>query len=168
MRLPLTGWWGHVAPFAFEPGYRAAAGIDPLQVGTPPILSLAALEVGLDIALQAPMAQVREKSLRQTSLFADLVAQRCMGFGLRLISPADPGRRGSQVCFAHPQAYPVMQALIARGVLGDVRAPDILRFGITPLTLRYAELWDAVESLRLVLTREEWRAERFHRRQAVT
>ncbi len=168
LRSPLTGWLGHAAPFAFEPGYRPAAGIGRLLVGTPPILSLAAFEVGLDIALQAPMALVREKSVRQTSLFADLVSQQCPGFGLRLASPADPGARGSQVCFTHPQAYPVMQALIARGVLGDVRAPDILRFGITPLTLRYAELWDAVESLRMVLTREEWRAERFQRRQAVT
>lgn len=168
MRLPLTGWFGHAAPFAFEPGYRPSAGIARTLVGTPPILSLAALEVGLDIALRAPMELVRDKSVRQTTLFAALVAQECDGLGLTLGSPSDPWRRGSQVCFSHPDAYAVMQALIARGTLGDVRAPDILRFGITPLTVRHVDLWDAVSSLRSVLTSGEWRQERFQARQTVT
>ena len=168
MRMPLTGWFGHAAPFAFEPGFRPAAGIAQAVVGTPPILSLAALEVGVDIALQAPIAAVREKSLAQGTLFAALVAQACEGLGLRLVSPADPARRGSQVCFAHAQAYPVMRALIERGTIGDFRAPDILRFGITPLTLRYADLWDAVATLRAVLRDEAWREPRFQTRMNVT
>jgi kynureninase len=165
---PITGWFGHAAPFAFEHSYRPASGIARSLVGTPPMLSLAALEVGVDLALEAPMAMVREKSLRQTTLFADLVTEHCAEWGFRLASPADPARRGSQACFAHENAYPIMQALIARGVIGDFRAPDILRFGITPLYLGYAELWDAVQTLRTVMTTDEWRAERFQTRQKVT
>jgi kynureninase len=138
------------------------------MVGTPPVLSLAALEVGVDIALQVDMALVRAKSLRQTQIFADLVAQECPGFGLSLVSPTNPERRGSQVCLAHPQAYPIMQALIARGVIGDFRAPDILRFGITPLYLGFTELWDAVAILRDIMTQETWRDARFRTRQKVT
>lgn len=168
MRMPLTGWFGHAAPFAFEPGFRPAAGIAQAVVGTPPILSLAALEVGVDIALTAPMAAVRDKSLAQGTLFAELVAQECEGLGLRLASPGDPARRGSQVCFAHEQAYAVMRALIECRIVGDFRAPDILRFGITPLTLRYAELWDAVTVLRAVLTAGTWQEPRFQVRMAVT
>jgi kynureninase len=168
LRLPLTGWLGHASPFAFEPGYRPAPGIARAMVGTPPVLSLAALEVGVDIALQVDMALVRAKSLRQTQIFADLVAQECPGFGLSLVSPTNPERRGSQVCLAHPQAYPIMQALIARGVIGDFRAPDILRFGITPLYLGFTELWDAVAILRDIMTQETWRDARFRTRQKVT
>ena len=168
MRMPLTGWFGHAAPFAFEPGFRPAAGIARAVVGTPPILSLAALEVGVDIALTAPMAAVRQKSLDQVTLFAELVAQECPDLGLRLTSPADPAQGGSQVCLAHAQAYPVMRALVERNVIGDFRAPDILRFGITPLTLRYADLWDAVAALRAVLTQGIWREARHQARMTVT
>ena len=114
------------------------------------------------------MALVREKSVRQTALFADLVAQECGGHGLVKASPDDAARRGSQVCFAHPEAYPIMQALIARGVIGDFRAPDILRFGVTPLYLRYVDLWDAVAVLRDVLASGEWQQERFRARRKVT
>jgi kynureninase len=168
LTLPLTGWLGHAAPFAFEHGYRPAAGIARATVGTPPMLSLAALEVGVDIALTTPIAAVRAKSLRQTAIFADLVAQHCAGHDLRLASPADPAQRGSQVCFSHPHAYPIMQALIARGVIGDFRAPDILRFGITPLTLGYAELYDAVAILADILARETWREPQYAVRNKVT
>jgi kynureninase len=122
----------------------------------------------VDIALEAPIAVVRAKSVAQTTLFAELVAQECAGHGLVLASPTDPARRGSQVCFAHPEAYPIMQALIARGVIGDFRAPDILRFGITPLYLRYADLWEAVQILRSVLASGEWREARFNVRNKVT
>ncbi len=167
-QYPITGWFGHAAPFAFEHSFRPAAGIARAITGTPPMLSLAALEVGIDLALEAPIAVVREKSLRQTEIFADLVAGHCANFDLRLASPADPARRGSQVCFAHEHAYPIMQALIARGVIGDFRAPDILRFGVTPLYLRYADLWDAVQVLREVMASGEWRADRFRKRQKVT
>ena len=167
-RYPVTGWFGHAAPFAFEHSYRAAAGIARAVTGTPPLLSLAALEVGIDLDLEAPITAVREKSLRQTTIFADLVAEHCASFGLRLASPTDPARRGSQVCFAHEHAYPIMQALIARGLIGDFRAPDILRFGVTPLYLGYADLWDAVRVLREVMTSGEWQAPRFQKRQKVT
>jgi kynureninase len=166
--FPLSGWLGHAAPFAFETGYRPASGIAAAVVGTPPMLSMAALEAGIDIALQAPIAALREKSLRQAGIFADLVARHCAGHGLVLASPADPAQGGSQVCFAHPDAYPIMQALIARGVIGDFRAPDILRFGLTPLYLGYAELWDAVQVLRGVLESGEWRQPRFAERRKVT
>jgi kynureninase len=129
---------------------------------------MAALEVGIDIALETPMADVRAKSVQQTTLFSALVTQECGGHGLVEASPKDAARRGSQVCFAHPDAYPIMQALIAQGVIGDFRAPDILRFGITPLYLRFVDLWDAVAVLREVLESGVWQQERFRVRHAVT
>jgi kynureninase len=138
------------------------------MVGTPPVLSLAALEVGVDIALEAPMAAVRAKSERQTGMFIELLAERGGPWGFRLASPAEAARRGSQVCLAHDQAYAVMQALIARGVIGDFRAPDVLRFGITPLYTRYVDLFDAAEALRAVMVRGEWRDARYRVRNAVT
>ncbi len=165
LELPMTGWLGHAAPFAFEPTYRPAPGIARAAVGTPPILGLSALEVGLDLALAAPIAEIRAKSLRQTALFAQLVAQECDGLGLRILLEPE---RGSQVALAHPQAYPIMQALIASGVIGDVRAPDILRFGFAPLYVGFAEIWDAVQVLREVLRSGVWREARFQTRAAVT
>jgi len=168
LRFPITGWLGHAAPFAFSADFAAAPGIAAALVGTPPVLSLAALEVGVELALTAPMEQIREKSLRMTEIFAALVAEQCGGHGLRLLTPTDPARRGSQISLAHPAADPIMQALIARGVIGDVRAPDILRFGLTPLTLHYVELWDAVAILRDVLDSGAWRAEKFQLRRKVT
>lgn len=168
VRYPLTGWLGHAAPFAFEQQYRPAPGIARATVGTPPVLSLAALEVGVDIALQAPIAALRAKSLRQTNLFAELIAQECGAWGFTLVSPTDPAQRGSQVCLAHDQAYPIMQALIARGVIGDFRAPNILRFGITPLYLTHANLWDAAQTLRRVMALGEWQNPRHRARRAVT
>ena len=165
-RYPLTGWLGHAEPFGFHPSYAPAPGIARAVVGTPSILAMAALEVGVDIASRAPMEEVRAKSLRQAELLMALVAQQCPG--LDLATPTDPALRGSQVSFRHPAAYAVMQALIARGVIGDFRTPDILRFGITPLTLTFAELWDAVAVLRDVLATEAWRDERFTTRNRVT
>ena len=168
LRYPLTGWLGHAAPFAFETGYRPGTGIARTMVGTPPVLSLAALEVGVDIALRTPMAAVRAKSVQQTRLFAALVEQMAGPWGFRLVSPREADRRGSQVCLAHEQAYPVMQALIARGVIGDFRAPDILRFGITPLYTRFVDLWAAAAALRLVMVRGEWQLAENRVRRAVT
>jgi len=170
---PLSGWMGHAAPFEFTPGYRPAPGVARYLCGTPPVLSLAALECGVDTVLAAEplggLAALRQKSLALTRHFAALVAERCDGHGLTRVSPDDDARRGSQVCIAHPEiAYPVVQALIARGVIGDFRAPDILRFGFTPLYTRYVDVWDAVEQLRQVLTSGEWREPRFHQRAAVT
>ncbi len=168
MRYPLTGWLGHAAPFAFEGSYRPAPGVARAMVGTPPVISVAALEMGVDIALEAPMALVREKSVRQTSLFIGMLMGRGAPWGFRLASPEDAARRGSQVCLAHDQAYAIMQALIARGVIGDFRAPDILRFGITPLYTRYVDLFDAAEALRAVMAGGEWQDARYRTRNAVT
>jgi kynureninase len=165
---PLSGWFGHAAPFAFEPGYRPAPGIARMLCGTPPVLSLAALEVGIDEMLRHDMAAIRAKSLALGDVFIQLVDERCAGLGLRLVAPREAARRGSQVGFAHPQGWPIMQALIARGVIGDFRAPDILRFGLTPLYLRYVDIWDAVEILADILRTRAWDTERFHARAAVT
>ena len=170
---PLAGWMGHAAPFEFSPGYRPAPGIRRYLCGTPPVLSLAALECGVDTLLAAEqfggMHALRRKSMTLTRAFAELVEQRCAGQGLTLASPRKDAQRGSQVCFSHPSiGYPVMQAMIARGVVGDFRAPDILRFGFTPLYTRFVDVWNAVEHLLQVLQREEWREARFNQRAAVT
>jgi kynureninase len=167
-RFPITGWLGHAAPFAFEPGYRPSPGIQRAVVGTPPVISLAALEVGVDIALEVGLDEVRAKSVLQTEIFARLIVERCEGVGLFVASPLDPASRGSQVCLSHPEAYAIMQALIARGVIGDFRAPDVLRFGMTPLYLGFAELWDAVAVIADVMRNQEWRADKFSMRQKVT
>jgi kynureninase len=165
LRLPITGWLGHAAPFAFESAYRPARGIARAVVGTPPILSLAALEVGVDIAMTAPIAAVRSKSVRMAELFIGLMAEERE---FHLLTPREPSMRGSQVAFAHPNGYAIMQALIERGVIGDFRAPDVLRFGLTPLFLRYVDVWDAVAVLRDVMSSEVWRDARFQTRRSVT
>ena len=172
-RQPLAGWMGHAAPFDFTPGYRPAPGIARYLCGTPPLLSMAALECGVDTVLAAEplggMAALRAKSLTQSRAFAKLVETRCAGHGLSLVSPREDALRGSQTCLSHPAlGYPVVQALIARGVVGDFRAPDILRFGFTPLYTRFVDVWDAVEQLRQVLESGEWREARFNQRAAVT
>ena len=176
---PLAGWWGHAAPFAFTPDYRPAPGIARYQCGTQPMISLAALECGVDTVLAAEplggLAALRAKSLALTDLFIGLVEARCAGHGLGLATPRDPAHRGSQVCLTRDQgAYAIVQALIARGVIGDYRAgdggrhQDILRFGFTPLYLGFADVWDAVEHLRQVLETGEWQRPEFSRQQAVT
>jgi kynureninase len=129
---------------------------------------MAALEVGVNIAVRAPMTAVRAKSLRQSTLLIELVAQRCAKTGLELVTPDAEDRRGSQVSFRHAAAYAVMQALIARGVVGDFRTPDLIRFGITPLYLRYIDLWNAVLVLSDVLSTGAWKEERFRHRKIVT
>jgi kynureninase len=168
---PLAGWMGHAAPFEFTPGYRPAEGISRYLCGTPPLLSMAALECGVDSVLAAEplggMAALRRKSLALTRLFIERVEAGCPG--LALASPRDDAARGSQACFSHPEvAYPVVQALIARGVIGDFRAPDVLRFGFTPLYTRFVDAWDAAEQLRQVLASGEWQRAEFNRRHAVT
>ena len=184
---PLSGWWGHAAPFAFTPDYQPAAGIARYLCGTQPILSLAALGCGLD-TLQAAiplggMAALRAKSLALTDLFIERVEARCAGHGLGLATPREHARRGSQVSLTrvHPSrpegpsgAYAIVQALIARGVIGDFRKgdgaahPDILRFGFTPLYLGYADVWQAAEQLREVLDSGEWQEPRFQQTHSVT
>jgi kynureninase len=172
---PLAGWWGHASPFAFTPDYQPAQGITRYLCGTQPILSMTALECGIDTVLAAQpaggMAALRRKSLALTDLFIALVEQRCAGHGLGLATPREHARRGSQVCLTREAgAYAIVQALIARGVIGDFRAgrPDILRFGFTPLYLRFEDVWHAVEHLRQVLETREWERAEFQRQQAVT
>ena len=172
-RQPLSGWLGHASPFAFTSDYEPAAGMARFICGTPPVLSMAALECGVDTVLAADqfggIAAIRAKSTALTQLFIELVEQRCSAHDLRLASPRSPNERGSQVSFAHPShGYEIMQALIARGVIGDFRAPDILRFGFTPLYTRFVDVWDAVDRLRAVLDGGEWRDPRFAVRAAVT
>ena len=181
LRQPLSGWFGHKAPFEFTPDYRPALGIQRFACGTPPVLSMSALDCGVDVFLKAEthggMAALRCKSIALTTLFTELVEARCAGHGLTLVTPREPAQRGSQVSFAHEQGYAIMQALIARGVIGDFRAGEpgaapesshLLRFGFTPLYTRFAEVSDAVEHLRQVLTSGEWREARFNQRAAVT
>ena len=167
-RQPLTGWWGHREPFAFERDYRPAPGIRQMLSGTQPVLSLAVAEAGIDIMRRADMGAVREKSMRMTDLLIELVESRCAGRGMELVSPRDARSRGSQVSFHHDNGFPLMQALIRRGVIGDYRAPGILRFGVTPLYLRYTDIWDAVEILRDVLETGVWREPRFNTQGLVT
>jgi kynureninase len=170
---PLAGWMGHAAPFEFTPNYRPAAGIARYLCGTPPLLSMAALECGVDSVLATEplggMAALRRKSLALTDLFIALVDERAAGHGLDVITPREHHLRGSQVALSRPEgAYAIVQALIARGVVGDFRAPDVLRFGFTPLYLRHVDVWDAVEHLQQVLVNAEWHDVRFHRKAAVT
>jgi kynureninase len=193
---PLAGWWSHAAPFDFAPGYRPAAGISRYLCGTQPILSMAALECGLDTVLAAGplggMTALRRKSLALTDLFMELVESRCAGHRLALVTPRQHDHRGSQVCFTRTAsdgesgAYAIVQALIARGVIGDYRAgnarashaqdglgharglPDILRFGFTPLYIGFEDVWHAVEQLRQVLESGEWRRPEFNQKHAVT
>jgi kynureninase len=165
---PLSGWLGHAAPFAFETGYRPAAGIARYICGTPPVLSMVALEAGIDLMRGMDMTAIRRKSVSLTDLFIRTIEQECGGLGLSLVSPRDSARRGSQVSLRHEEAYPIMQALIARGVIGDFRAPDILRFGFAPLYVRFVDAWDAVAALKDILAAGSWDRPEFRVRAAVT
>lgn len=165
---PLSGWMGHRRPFDFIDDYEPGAGMDRALVGTPPILAFAALEAGLATFDGVEMHQLRAKSRQLGDLFLTRVKERCAGYGLELACPEDSNERGSQVSLAHEHGYAIVQALIARGVVGDFRSPDILRFGFAPLYLRYVDVYDAVEHLAEVLETESWREERFNKRAAVT
>jgi kynureninase len=164
----LSGWFGHAEPFAFEDGYRPAEGVGRFQVGTPPILGLAALEVGVDLFLEADMAAVRAKSVSLSELFAARMEPLCAQHGFKLASPRDPAERGSQLAYRHPEGYAIMRALIDRGVIGDFRAPDILRFGFTPLYTSHREVAEAVAILASVMDAREWDREEYRVRRAVT
>lgn len=175
---PLAGWWGHAAPFAFTPDYQPAPGVQRFLCGTQPIISLAALACGVETVLAAEavggMAAIRRKSLALTDLFIELVEQRCAEHGLSVVTPRAHSERGSQVCLTRGEgAYAIVQALIARGVIGDFRAgdaqqPDILRFGFTPLYVGFEDVWHAVDHLHDVMQTEQWRQPAFNRAQAVT
>lgn len=163
---PLYGWMGHAAPFAFDEDYRPARGIDRFLCGTPPILGLAALEAAVEVFEGLEMAAVEAKGLGLSGLFLRLAAGRCPQ--LRLASPADGAERGLHLCFRHDDGYAVMQALIERGVIGDFRPPDLLRFGFAPLYVSYADVWNAVEILADVLDSRAFDEPRYRTRSAVT
>jgi kynureninase len=188
---PLAGWWGHATPFDFTPDYRPAPGINRFLCGTQPIINMAALDCGLDVYLAAEafggMAAIRSKSLALTDLFIELVNERCAGFGIGLATPLAHAKRGSQVCLTREHgaglhdssgatsgAFAIVQAMIARGVIGDYRAgdgkthKDIMRFGFTPLYIGFADVWHAVEHLHQVLTLEEWKRPAFNEKRTVT
>ncbi len=165
---PLSGWWGHAAPFAFEPGYRAAPGIHKFLCGTQPILSLRALKPALDIFDGLDMDQVRAKSMALTSFFIELAEATCAPLGITLANPREAGLRASHVALGFGHAYPVMQALIAADVIGDFRAPDILRFGFAPLYISFTETCRAAETLHRIMATERWRDPRFQARHTVT
>ena len=165
---PLSGWWGHARPFAFEQGYAAGSGIRRFLCGTQPVLSMRALKGALDLWDEVDMQAVRAKSIALTDLFIRLVEARCGAFGLELESPRSGAERGSQVSFAHPYGYQVMRALIERGVIGDFRAPSTIRFGFTPLYVGYRDVWNAVEVLEDILRTGAWQDARFAVKTAVT
>ncbi len=168
MTQPLSGWWAHARPFAFEQGFAGGDGIRRFQCGTQPVLSLRALKAALDIWGEVDMAALRRKSIALADLFIGLVEERCGRHGVALETPRDGARRGSQIAFSHPNAYEVMQALIARGVIGDFRAPATMRFGFAPLYIGYADVWRAAAALADVFDTEAWRDARHAVRAAVT
>ena len=184
---PLAGWWGHATPFEFTADYRPAPGVNRYLCGTQPIINMAALDCGLDVYMEAEafggMAALRVKSLALTDLFIALVEERCAGFGIGLATPRAHDQRGSQVCLTREHglglgdssgAFAIVQALIARGVIGDYRAgdgkthKDIMRFGFTPLYIGFEDVWHAVEHLHQVLLSESWKRPEFNQKQAVT
>ncbi|WP_411341601.1 kynureninase [Sphingopyxis sp. J-6] len=164
----LSGWFGHARPFAFEEDYDPAAGIERFQCGTPPVLGLAALEVGVDLLLEADMAELRRKSLALGDLFIERMAPLCDAYGFTLASVEEHAARGSQVAYAHPQGYQIVQALKEVEAIADFRAPDILRFGLTPLYLGYGDVVEAVDRLEKVCATRAWDKPQYHERAAVT
>jgi kynureninase len=167
LESPITGWFGHAEPFAFTGEYQPAAGIDRFLSGTPPILGLMALEVGVDLLAQAPRDLLFKKSQGLCSRFIEWT-DPCREFGLELVTSRDPGARGSHVSLHHSEGYAIVQALIAEGIIGDFRAPDILRFGFAPLYLSFADAWQAASVLREVLAARKWDDPRFRKRARVT
>ena len=165
---PLSGWLGHSDPFAFETKYTPANNINKFICGTPSILSYKAVESALDIFDEISLEQVREKSIQLSELFIKLIQQECGDFGFELFSPIDAALRGSQISYKHENAYPIMQSLISRGIIGDYREPNILRFGISPLYMRYEDVWSAIICLKNIMQSNEWDSSNFKIRNYVT
>jgi kynureninase len=163
---PLSGWWGHAAPFAFDRDFQPDAGIRRFLCGTQPILSMRGVEAALDALDGVAISALRENSLALTELFMARVA--ALTPDLEIATPRDAALRGSQVALRFDKGYPVVQAMIARGVIGDFRAPDIMRFGFAPAYLRFADVWDAADVLADCVRREVWRDPRYSKRHAVT
>ena len=166
VRPALSGWLGHEAPFAFDLDYRAGRGIERMRVGTPPVIAMASLDAALDVWDSVDMADVRRVSIELTDLFIHQIEAKCPD--LTLASPRDSARRGSHVSFRHANGYPIMQALIERGVIGDFRMPDALRFGFAPLYIGASDVEAAVEIIADVVNHRHWDKPRFHKRAAVT
>jgi kynureninase len=164
---PLQGWFGHAEPFAFEETFHPVAGIGRFLTGTPSILALAALDCGLDTFDGIAMADVEAKAMRLATLFIDEVEARCGDAG-RLVGPRDPAKRGSHVSFAHPEGYAIVQALIARGIVGDFRTPDLMRFGFAPLYNGFEEAWRTAQAIGDILETREWNRPNFRERKKVT
>jgi kynureninase len=157
VKQPLSGWWGHATPFAFDAQYTPDQGIRRFLCGSQPILSMRALDAALDVWQGLDLQTVRTKSVALTELFIQLVEAHCTTYGVKLVSPREADVRGSQVSFAHPNGYPIVQNLIARGVVGDFRMPDRMRFGFAPLYVRYRDVFDAAEILRDILATQSWK-----------
>jgi kynureninase len=168
MPSSISGWMGHAAPFAFEPEYRAAPGMTRQLAGSPPILSMLALEVAVDLWLRVDQQEARRKSMALGDLFIKRVDETCRDLGVAVVSPRDAAERGSQVSLRHQEAYRVIRALIDRGVIGDFRTPDLMRFGFAPLYTRYVDVFDAVRHLREVLTSRAWDRPEYAKRLTVT
>jgi len=168
LRQPLTGWWSHADPFAFSPDYERSPGIRAMLTGTQPILSMRAIVAALDALEGVDFHAVRAKSQALTDLFIALVEERCSGHGLELATPRDASIRGSHVSWSHENGYAISQALVARGVVGDFRAPDIMRFGFAPLYLRFSDVAAAVDQLRDILKSGAWRDPAYAQRSLVT
>ena len=166
LEQPVQGWWGHADPFAMSLDFTPADGVQQMVVGTPPVIALSALEESLTAFEGVAMADLRAASLSLTDLFIDLVDARVPS--VEVVTPREHARRGSQVALRHDEAYGIVQALIARGVVGDFRSPDIARFGFAPLYNTHAEVWDAVDHLVAVLASDEHRAPAYASRLAVT
>lgn len=168
LRSPLAGWMGHEAPFEFRDDYVPAPGISRFLCGTPPMLNMLALESGVDLFADVDMEAVAAKSAALFDLFADRIEERCGGHGLELVTLRDAAHRGSHISYSHPDGWPISQALIERGVIGDFRAPDILRFGLTPLYTSFEDVWQATEILGEIFDSGIWRDTRFADKAAVT
>ena len=165
---PLTGWMGHIQPFEFVVNYQPANDICKYICGTPPIIAYKAIESGLTVFEQVSMNVVREKSIKLSEMFIQLMQQECIKFGFELFSPRNAEQRGSQVSFTHGNGFSIMQTLISHSVVGDFRQPNILRFGFSPLYMRFEDVWLAVICLRKIMQTKEWQSEQFNKRGYVT
>ncbi len=168
LATPLAGWFGHAAPFAFAAGYQPAPDMARFLCGTPSILATLALETGIATFADIALTDIRKKSLALSDFFWQLMETHCHDFGFSCVSPRAHSMRASHLSFSHESAYPIMQALIDRAVIGDFRQPNLLRFGFTPLYLRYTDMWDAVMIVREVMLSNAWQAPKYQLRHTVT
>lgn len=164
----LSGWMGHQDPFAFTDDYQPAPGIERFRCGTPGILGLTALESGIDLFLSTDIGLLRQKAIRLSRLFIELMQELCDLYGFQLVSPEEDSKRGGHVSYFHPQGHAIYQAVKQRGILSDYRTPGILRFGITPMYLRFVDIYQVVASLKAVMEKREWDVPAYQIRAAIT